>query len=316
MLQSGIFLAAASAFLCGWADVSASLGARRLGAARTTFLALAMGTVLLVLFGLLSFPRLGLTAQTLLRSMPLGMCVGALTASGYAWGYRGMSLGPMAIVGPIVATDGAVAAALAILLLHEGVDSWQVATLGVIFAGVILCSASGRELARLLQPACARKAISWRGVPWGMLAAASFGLMLFALGAESQVWGWYLSMLWSRFFGAAFVLAAIVTHRRFRRRAPRGGGSEQGKGERRWLLQKGPILALVGGLCETAGLAMFSLSAQIADSTAIVAVIASAFVLIPLVFGVLYLGERPAMNQWVGVALVLLGLALLGFKPA
>lgn len=315
MLQSGILLAIGSAVFCGWADICASQGAKRLGTAKATFLALSMGTLALALFGVLAFARLGLTPQSLVWSIPPGICVGALTALGYSCGYRGMSLGPLAVVSPIVASDGAIAGVLAILLLHERVDRWQVATLAAIFVGAVLTSASVQDFARLLQRAD-RKTLSWRGGCWGALAALSFGAMLFALGVGSRSWGWYLSMLWSRFFAAAVVLAVIIGHRWFRQgRLPPWDNGSGSKGERRFRLLIGPILALGGGLCETIGLVLFSIGTQVAASTSIVAMIASTFILIPLLFGVLCLGERPDPSQWIGVGLVILGLALLGIKP-
>src|SRR5712692_5301610 len=79
MLQSGILLAIGSAVFCGWADICASQGAKRLGTAKATFLALSMGTLALALFGVLAFARLGLTPQSLVWSIPPGICVGALT---------------------------------------------------------------------------------------------------------------------------------------------------------------------------------------------------------------------------------------------
>jgi drug/metabolite transporter (DMT)-like permease len=62
----------------------------------------------------------------------LGIAVAVLWGSadtvatvGYFSLYRGLELGPLAIVSPIVAADGAIAAVLAILLLHERVSAWQ-----------------------------------------------------------------------------------------------------------------------------------------------------------------------------------------------
>jgi drug/metabolite transporter (DMT)-like permease len=166
VLQSGILLAVGSAFLCGCAGICASQGAKRLGALTTTFLALLIGAP--------AFERLGLTAQVFVWSMPMGVFAGAMTAIGYSSGYRGMSLGPLAIVSPIVATDGAIAGSLAMLLQHERVDGWQMGILAAIFLGVLLACTSVRELSLLLHPAQRKAALSLRGVHWGVLAALAF----------------------------------------------------------------------------------------------------------------------------------------------
>lgn len=313
-LHNGILLAVGSAVLCGWADVCAAQSAKRLGAVTTTFLALVTGVLAFVLLGMHCFPSLGLTVQALVGSLPFGLGVGALAALGYSSGYRGLSLGPLAIVGPIVGTDGAVAGGLCILLLHERVDMWQAATLAAVLLGILLASASWKDLTGLRRPT-ERKAFSWRGVPWGLLSAVCFGAMLFALAAGSHTRGWYLSLLWSRLF-AAVLLAAAVGRQWLRQwRRPLADGERPGR-EHRFRLKAGPWLAVGGGVCETAGLALFSLGAQTAAAPAIVSMVASTFTLIPVVFGVLCLSERPAANQWLGISLVVVGVILLGITLA
>jgi len=312
MLQIGIFLAAGSALLCGCGDVCASQGTKRVGVLTATFLALLMGTLALAVIGALAFDRLGLSGRTLLLSLPLGLVAGAMTSIGYSAGYKGMAQGPLAIVSPVVATDGTIAGVLAIFLLHERVDAWQAGTLVAIFAGVLLASTSVKELSLLLR--CGeRNAFSVRGVHWGMLAGLAFGTMLFALGAGAQEWGWYLSLFWSRCV-ATSVLGVIVGQKWFRDGRRHRAAAEGLRGRKSHLRACG-YLALGGGICETVGLVLFSLGTQ-AASTSIVAMIASTFTLVPLVFGVLHLGERPAANQWLGVGLVVIGLVLLGIKPA
>jgi drug/metabolite transporter (DMT)-like permease len=312
MLQLGIILAAGSALLCGCGDVCASQGAKQVGAGTATFLALLMGSLVLTVMGALAFGWLGLSGRSLLLSLPLGLVAGAMTSIGYSAGYKGMAQGPLAIVSPVVATDGAIAGVLAILLLHERVDAWQAGTLLAIFAGVLLTSTSVQELSLLLHSR-ERKAFSARGVHWGVLAALAFGLMLFTLGAGAQSWGWYLSLFWSRCF-ATIALAVIVGQKWFResRRQRHEAKGLQGGGIR---LRAGPCLALGGGLCETVGLICFSIATQLA-ATSVAAMIASTFTLVPLVFGVFRLGERPAASQWLGVGLVVIGLVLLAIKPA
>jgi drug/metabolite transporter (DMT)-like permease len=310
MLQLGIILAAGSALLCGCGDVCAAQGAKRVGVLSATFLALLVSTLVLALLGALAFDRLGLSGRSLLLSLPLGLVAGAMTSIGYSAGYKGMAQGPLAVVSPLVATDGAIAGVLAILVLHERVDAWQAGTLVAIFAGVLLASTSVKELSLLLHSR-GRKALSLRGAHWGMLAGLAFGTMLFALGVGAQAWGWYLALFWSRCV-AMSVLGVVVGQKWFRyRRSHAAKGLRAGSESQ---LRAGGYLALGGGICETVGLVLFSVGTQVA-STSIVAMVASTFTLIPLIFGVLRLGERPDWNQWIGVGLVILGLVLLGIKP-
>ena len=319
MERLGILLATGVAILWGSADVCATLGARRLGTMTTTFISLLVSVITLSLFGAIAFGQLALTPQMLVMSIPLGLLTGLMAAVGYATFYRGLELGPIAIVSPLAATDGAIAAVLAILLLHESVSAWQVSTLLVIFFGIILASTSLEELSRLLRPSGDRP-LARGGIRWGIIAALAFGVMLFGIGAASQRWGWFLPIFWTRFF-AALALAGVIGWRRCHPERSEGSRSpasqdvtlSAAKGLVS-LFRLGAGFALSVGLFETAGLVMYSVGTQIA-ATSIVATISSTFTLIPILFGITFLRERPAVNQLLGVCMVIAGLLLLGIKP-
>ena len=323
MERIGILLATGVAILWGSADVCATLGARRLGTMTTTFISLLVSVITLTLFGAIAFRQLALTSQMLALSIPLGLLTGLMAALGYATFYRGLELGPIAIVSPLAAADGAIAAVLAILLLHESVSAWQVGTLLVIFFGIILASTNLEELLRLLRPSGDRP-LARGGIRWGIIAALAFGVMLFGIGAASQRWGWFLPIFWTRFFGA-LALAGVIGWRSYRSRNSQISGSagsrkgidvsffRLGAGQRN-AVERISILPLGVGLFETAGLVMYSVGTQIA-ATSIVATISSTFTLIPILFGITFLRERPAVNQLVGVCMVIAGLLLLGIKP-
>ncbi len=313
MERIGILLATGVAILWGSADVCATLSARRLGTMTTTFISLLVSVITLSLFGAIAFGQLALTPQMLALSIPLGLLTGLMAALGYATFYRGLELGPIAIVSPLAATDGAIAAVLAILLLHESVSAWQVGTLLAIFFGIILASTNLEELSRLLRPSGDRPLVRG-GIRWGIIAALAFGVMLFGIGAASQRWGWFLPIFWTRFFGA-LALAGVIGWRSYRSRNSQISGSAGSrKGIDVSLFRLGAGFALGIGLFETAGLVMYSVGTQIA-ATSIVATISSTFTLIPILFGITFLREQPAVNQLVGVCMVIAGLLLLGIKP-
>jgi drug/metabolite transporter (DMT)-like permease len=62
---------------------------------------------------------------------------------------------------------------------------------------------------------------------------------------------------------------------------------------------------------DTAGYASFNLGTEHAD-TAVVATASAPYSTIPIVAGVALLGERPVPSQWLGIALVIAGLVVLG----
>jgi drug/metabolite transporter (DMT)-like permease len=314
MLEIGILLAAGSAVLCGCADVFASRSAQRLGAMQTASLSLATGAFALALFGILAARHLSLSPHILLLCAPIGLVAGLATAVGYSAGYRGLGLGPLAIVSPIIATDGAIASVLAILLLHEHINAWQIVTLSGILLGTLLASTDLAECTRLLRTP-QKKLLIGGGVLWGMGAALAFGLMLFGIGAGAEQWGWFPSLFWSRLFAATALAGAMVFRGRRARKAPKEFRVVPTQsGALRGTVRRGTGLALVVGVVETTGLVLYSMGTQVAD-TSIVAMIASTFVLIPLLTGIYLFKERPAFNQMVGVTMVVVGLVLLGIKP-
>jgi drug/metabolite transporter (DMT)-like permease len=303
--RMGIFLAIASAALTGVADVCAALAARRLGAMTTALLSLLTSAVMLTLGGAGAAGVLHLDARLFLLSLPGGLLAGIMTAVGYASGYRGLSQGPIAIVSPIIASDGAIAGVLAILLLHEHVSLWQGGTLSAVFLGVVLASTNFVELSRLSCSA-GKKALARGGMRWGIVAALAFGLMLFCIGVQSQQWGVFPSLFWSRLVAACALGGALA----YKRRGP--SALESGGGRR---LEKAATgLAICVGLLETTGLLLYGVAARIAE-TSVVATIVSTFTLIPLFVGIVFFRERPVPNQVAGVCLVLCGLILLGIRP-
>ncbi len=303
MERIGIFLAIAVAICWGSADTTATFASRRLGTFTTTMISLLVSVVTLILFALLFSTRLSLSLAppTLLASAPIGLLSGVMAAIGYFSLYRGLELGPVAIVSPIVAADGAFAAVLAIPLLHERVSLWHLA-----------------ELRKSLGTAGSFSLLKG-GPRQGLLAMAAFGIMLFSIGASAQSSGWFLPIFWTRCF-AALTLAAfgLWQRSRFARISSTPLSASAASADegaiKPSLLSTGLVLAIGVGLFETTGLLIYSIATRLA-ATGIAAAISSSFGLIPLLVGLTFLSERPKAHQLVGVALVTIGLALLAMKP-
>jgi drug/metabolite transporter (DMT)-like permease len=314
----GIFLAIAVAVCWGLADTTATFTSRRLGTFATTMISLLVSVVTLILFGLLGLLisahlSLMLTPRALLASAPIGILSGVLAAIAYFSLYRGLELGPVAIVSPVVAADGAFAAVLAIVLLREHVSAWQVGLLVYIFCGIFFASTDLAELRKLLSTSGSASLFKG-GTRWGLLAMVAFGIMLFGIGSSARSAGWFLPILWTRCF-AALTLAAFGLWQRYH---PAHTSSTTAATSNVAIAPAftplGIMLATGVGLLETTGLLVYSIDTQIA-ATGIAAAISSSFALIPLLVGITILHERPKAHQIVGVALVTVGLLLLSIKP-
>lgn len=309
MERTGILLAVAVALCWGSADTVATFATRRQGTFVTTLISLVTSATVLVLFGPLAYARLALSPADFIQSAGLGLFTAVMAAVGYFSLYKGLQEGPLAIVSPVTAADGAIGAVFAVLLLHQFLSPWQLAMLALVFLGIIGASTNIAEV-RAVARASGHAALAAGGVRWGLLAMVTFGVMLFGIGLAAGKWGWYAPILWTRTFAALalFLLAATRCLWTSRLRA----APEQKPPP---LHAYGVGLAVAMGLLETVGLLLYSFDTQLA-STGIASAISSAWGIIPLLAGITIFRERPVLYQAFGVVLVLLGLFLLSIKPA
>jgi drug/metabolite transporter (DMT)-like permease len=314
MARLGIMLAISVALCWGVADTSATFASRRLGSFLTTCISLVVSVILLLLFGIAAYASLSLSFSTtaLEQSILPGLLTGIMAAIGYFSLYRGLELGPLALVSPIVAADGAVAALLALVLLHEHLSGWQLALLGIIFVGIVIASMDLREVRLLMHTTGLTGVVEAKGTRWALVATLAFGLMLFGIGLGAGRWGWYLPILWTRIF-AMLALLLIAASQKLRHRKTRQPlAFPQSKNSRTILFSFG--LASTVGLLESIGLLVYSLDTRLA-MTGIAAAISSSFGLIPLIAGMTIFHERPTFQQLLGICLVIIGLFLLSIKP-
>lgn len=212
----------------------------------------------------------------------VGNVVGLLLA------YAALRVGKVGIVAPVVATQGAVAAVLAVIG-GESLGAGSALMLAVIAVGVVLAGLTGEGgeepgdgEPRALYPALG--------------AAFAIGCSLYATARASidlpVVW----ALLPSRLIGVAAVTLplALRTGLRMTREAL-------------------PFVA-VAGVCEVLGFALFALGAR--HGIAVSAVLASQFAAVAAVAAYLLFGERLARVQLVGVALIVAGVGVLSALEA
>ena len=313
MERMGVGLALLVALCWGSADIVATVAARRQGTFATTLLSLIVSSTALLLFGWLAHPQLlvGRGPSSAISGLGLVLLAGILTAVGYFSLYRGLELGPMAIVSPITAADGVVGAILAVLFLHNSLSFWQIGMMLMVVVGIACASLDPTEVQRFVKAGGATSHFKG-GIWWGLLAMLSFGVMLFSIGLLSATWGWYLPILSIRTV-AALTLLSLALWRVSRLRCS-GKGASSTITKRSQLTLVGVSLAILVGVLETAGLLMYSLDTQLA-STSLASVLSSSWGIIPLLAGIVLFRERPLMQQMFGIVLVVGGLLLLTVKP-
>jgi drug/metabolite transporter (DMT)-like permease len=178
---------------------------------------------------------------------------------------------------------------LAVLLLDERPSGGQIAAVVVAFGGVIL-ACSDPSLFHFEQR---RQAL---GIVLAIIATIGVAVYVFGVSYYSPELGWLVPIFLARISTTLFIVLTALP-----------GG--------RWRF---PDLSLglagiivVIAVLDTAGFVSFNVGVRNAD-TSVVATAAAPYAIVPILFGVLTMDERPKPYQWGGIGLVLLGLVLLG----
>lgn len=223
--------------------------------------------------------------------LPWAVGLAGLGAASLLMLYRGLALGPIAVVSPIVAGYTAVTVLLLVLFFGERVAPGQAIAIAVTFAGVLLASTDLRHVVALIGRPLP-------GVPSGIVAMLGFGawgaLMALAVRSQDQL----ALILVGRVAGFALMLLVALALRS-RPPADRSLGT----------------LALVAtvGLFDTLANVLFVIGLASGEAT-IVATASGLYPVLPALLAIVFLGERLAPNQYAGVAILLAGLLGLGLQ--
>ena len=204
------------------------------------------------------------------------------------WSFAvGVTHGGVAGVVAVSATDGAIAAAVAILVLGERLSLAVLAALAVVVVGVLVVSGSGAgtTIGRMAPKA----------VGFGLLSALGYATFLVATGGLDRI-----GPLWATAFarGAALLMVGPVLLARGRLGIP---------------LKDTGVVALAGGVTSL-GVVCYLLA--VTDGIAIPSVMASSYAAWTALGGVLLMGERVHRGQVLGMAAIVSGMAALALARA
>ena len=202
--------------------------------------------------------------------------------------YTALRTGKVGIVGPIVSTEGAIAAVLAVLA-GEHLAAGSAAMLALIAVGIAIAATTAESSAESPVTSAVGRA---RNVPvYALLAAFAFGTSIYATARASAE----LPIAWAvappRILGVLLVfipLAATVRLKVTRSAVP---------------------LVAIAGIAEVVGFALFAVGSR--HGVAVAAVLASQFAAIAAVAAYFLFRERLTRVQLVGVGTIVCGVAVL-----
>jgi drug/metabolite transporter (DMT)-like permease len=213
-------------------------------------------------------------AVLLLAIAALGNVAGLLLA------YAGLRVGKVGIVGPVISTQGAIAAVIAVIA-GEALAPGAGVLLAVIAVGIFLAGSSEGG-AREGDP---------RATLYALGGAACFGASLYATGKVSTDLPVPWALLPARLLGTVLVTLPVIATSRLR------------------ITRAALPLVLLSAVCEVAGFALFALGARHGIATS--AVLASQFGAIAAVAAYILFGERLARVQRAGVVVIVVGVGAL-----
>lgn len=271
----------------GLADFLTAVTARRIGTFVTLAASQLTGMACLLAYIVIAHPTI---AGASTRDWALMILGGMAAGIGYFALYKGLELGPIALVSPIIAADAAFGVLLFVVFLHETLSGIQAAAICITILGVVFASFDPRRI-----PRDERDGPS--GIPYAFVSVVFFSLGLFAAGYYAKRVGWFLPAFTSRIGTMAVLVVwlAVTRGRDLRARVPG-----------RFL-----VLAMAIGVADLGGFLLFTRGVQV-GMAAIVTAASATFPLIPIAGGLLVFEERPAPTQLAGVALVIGGLVILG----
>jgi drug/metabolite transporter (DMT)-like permease len=204
------------------------------------------------------------------------------SVSGLGLSYAALRRGKVSIVAPICATEGAIAALVAVAF-GQRLAATTLVALGVIAGGVILAS-TGNEIVEGHS--------SRISVALAVLAASLFGISLYASGRVGPSVGAAAILFAARGLGVTVIVLPLLMRRRLR------------------LTRTAVPFVLASGVLEVAGYAAFLLGVG-SGNVAVPAVLSSLFAVVAGMLGFVLLGERLRRLQFAGVAVTVIGVVVL-----
>ena len=270
----------------GLADFEGAIAGRRIGSLWTVILGQTLSAIVMTIV-LVSTDTSASVLGPFLGFVALnGLCA----AAAYQTHYRALELGPVAVVSPIGSAYAVIGVLLAVVFLGERPGVLALIGSLVTVAGVALVSTDLRELRAGLHSVA-------RGVPWALVSTVSFGVAGFLLGYLSQQAGWVAGLWASRMAQVVcYIPLAVVARSHLPRIRDR----------------RGLTFAFIAAVADIVGVIGLSVGSE-RGFVSITLAASAVFPLVAVVLSFLILHERLVMNQYAGIALVVVGLLMLGF---
>ena len=297
----GILFGLAAALGWGGADFLARNSARRIGSYPTFVLMQCVGLAALSVYLVVAKDPhwAGLSAALAgpaRRAWEWALVAGLLNIAATVSLYRAFAVGKFALVAPLSASYPALTILLA-LAAGERPEPLRALGIPLVLAGMILAVIPGSNPVDLaMKPGAGRSLRTERGVGWALAAAAGFGVLFWLIGFHvAGVLGGALPVWLFRLMGVLALPSLLLPRAR-------------------------PALSLdgmwgtlvVAGLLDTAAFVANNVGLA-AEQISVVTVLSSLYGAVTVLLARIFLRERLSRRQWLGIGLILIGVALVSF---
>jgi drug/metabolite transporter (DMT)-like permease len=287
-MPAGAVLGIATAISWGSADFLARFATRAVGSARALFWMQLFGAVLVTALLLLAHDWGHLFDHSGLQPWFWGISAGGINTFAMFALYRAFETGKLSLVGPVSASYPALTVILSILS-GEHLSSLHWAGVVAALAGVLVVATG--EPGSAPSPVRPR---STAGLFWAIAASLSFGLLFWLLGIRMIPRTGALATVWLiRLTGSVLTFLFLLITRqplRISRRQTLG---------QLWGM----------GFLDTGAFALSNLAMKLVQ-VSIVSVLGSLYGAVTVALAALFLKERIAPLQWLGIAAIFLGVTL------
>ena len=303
-MPSGVALGLATAASWGSADFFARFATRSVGTPRALLGMQAWGAVFVTVLLLFAHDWGHLFDGSGWQPWAWGVLAGFINTGAMFALYRAFEIGKMAVVAPISASYPALTVILSILS-GEKLSLYRAAGIVAALAGVILVAA-GEKSSRVLavsangppSPASAlanRDPGSGAEILWALAAALGFGILFWLLGLRIIPHTGALAAVWLiRLTGAGLTVCVALAKEIPLRIA--------GKRTRAQLYSM--------GFFDTAAFALSNLGMRI-EQVSILSVLGSLYGAVTVALAAIFLRERVAALQWLGIVAIFVGVILM-----
>lgn len=292
----GVLLGLLTAFAWGSSDFLARFAARRIGSLRTTLYMQFTGLILLTIF----LPWVGgwghLFDGSGWQPWAWGALAGIFNGVASLALYRSFEIGKMAVVAPLSASYPALTVVL-LFFSGERLTALRAAGIALIVAGVISVTRGESSEASGEQPGNAASTDGKSdGVTWAFVSALGFGILFWLLGTRVVPAVGFAATVWMIRLTSSILTAGVIL------------AGRQSLAPPREIPIAGLLLSM--GILDTAAFILNNRGMQL-EEVSVVSVLASLYGAVTVLYAAIFLRERLARWQWLGIAAIFAGIGLI-----